>query len=348
MNSFLIVFVVAAAASAASAEQIGTIRGAQRIGDLAVLDGVVCEPLDDLVGSLECTFRIVPPSPPSSVTSFTQNYSYETCPLPNMCVATQVAFTNNNANTDTANQNEEYALTASSPGPTIVALVPPEQYNPAPVVVSPVEVEVEVEIVVEQTCPRNQPQSSTQCGGWILDGATSATCSYDRNGTVNRNSNAVTAYAAGATTCHCHKNNPNGIAFYNPRDIQWHCDGDDGTTNGNSGLDTKDGTINIGRVDVTTNNLAVPTATSPPRPIPSTSSTITVPRPINADKCPSTRPFNGQSCSDDPQGDYYRCGYWDQDPNPTKIIDCRCNHVHEFVCNDADSMMYELTSSSSF
>ena len=255
MNSFLIVFVVAAAASAASAEQIGTIRGAQRIGDLAVLDGVVCEPLDDLVGSLECTFRIVPPSPPSSVTSFTQNYSYETCPLPNMCVATQVAFTNNNANTDTANQNEEYALTASSPGPTIVALVPPEQYNPAPVVVSPVEVEVEVEIVVEQTCPRNQPQSSTQCGGWILDGATSATCSYDRNGTVNRNSNAVTAYAAGATTCHCHKNNPNGIAFYNPRDIQWQCDdGEDGNTNGNtSGLDTNDGTINIGRVDVTTN-----------------------------------------------------------------------------------------------
>ena len=95
-------------------------------------------------------------------------------------------------------------------------------------------------------------------------------------------------------------------------------------------------------------NLAVPTATSPPRPIPSTSSTITVPRPINADKCPSTRPFDGQSCSDDPQSDYYRCGYWDQDPNPTKIIDCRCNHVHEFVCNDADSMMYQLTSSSSF
>merc|ERR1712032_783721 len=58
---------------------------------------------------------------------------------------------------------------------------------------------------------------------------------------------------------------------------------------------------------------------------------INVPRPVNSIKCPTMYPGTGADCEWNT-----RCGYWDDQQNPTKIVDCRCNNQQRFECKDAD------------
>jgi len=281
------------------------------------LEEMVCEPTDDGVGSLVCTFRMIPPS----TTDYLEQYNYcmrdgngdEFClktevfrkvtprapPLEIVSSYVETVPATAAASTEFLDEGTEgYVITTIEAAPVTPVETPP----PAP--------------STAMNCPRFKPTSGGGCNGWLFEGSNYGSCPYGE----------------GTTSCNC----DNRAGHSEVKNIYWICDGDGFFPMAAEAAIDITANVNTIQESPTTPEEAEAAAST------NTAGTINVPRPINDASCPIDTPSDGDACVE-----LKRCGYLDRPVEATKLIDCRCASWG-FHCQDADPALYGYYSGQSF
>mmetsp|Transcript_14413 Transcript_14413/g.16135 ORF Transcript_14413/g.16135 Transcript_14413/m.16135 type:complete len:353 (-) Transcript_14413:414-1472(-) len=342
LTTFTILVASVSSSSVVPATEHSSIRGSSgstpdsrknddRRRALIGLDEMVCEPTDDGLGSLVCTFRMIPPS----TTEYLEQYNYcmsdgngdEFCikaevfrnvapqvaapPLEIVSSSVETVPATAAASTEFFDDGNEGYSGGANTGFTTIETAPV-----APVVATPPS-------STAMNCPRNKPASGGGCNGWLFAGSNYGSCPFGEGGAQ--------------TSCNC----DNRAGHTEVKNIYWICDGD-----GYFPMAAEpaiDITANVNTIQESESATTLEEAAAQAdEAYANTAGTITMPYPQNDAVCPIDTPANGDACVE-----LKSCGYWDQPVGPTKIIYCRCASWG-FSCADAPLGMYGFYSGQSF
>jgi len=294
------------------------------------LEEMVCEPTDDGLGSLVCTFRMIPPS----TTEYLEQYNY--CMSDGngdeFCIKAEV-FRNVAPQAAAPPPLEIVSSSVESVPATAAASTEffddgTEGYSGAQTGFTTLETAPVVPVATPfmstaMNCPRNKPASGGGCNGWLLAGSNYGSCPFGEGGAQ--------------TSCNC----DNRAGHTEVKNIYWICDGD--------GYFPMAGPEAAMDITANVNTIQEEPATTPEEAwvqadeaYANTAGTINLPYPQNDAVCPLNTPSNGDACVE-----LKSCGYHDKPVDPTKIIYCRCGGSG-FSCADAPQGMYGFYSGQSF
>jgi len=200
-------------------------------------------------------------------------------------------------------------LTPPTSAPTLPpATLPPTALPPVPAVVVVANTDTAAAVVV---CPTYKPGSGTQCNGWLPSGTTFMSCKYDDQ----QNQDTIIC-DCNETLWDCNSASEGDRVDSNPPPPP---PSSSSSSSSSSVIDTN--------INTNANN------SSPLPTVPSSNTLIT-----KSMHCPGTEPTTGEACGTSTLL-FHQCVYYDQFPEPTKFIDCRCNN-QVYTCNIASEETY--------